>query len=119
MHKWKAMAPADVEGCLADPWRFHDVVFSVPVYRAYLQRNALIHLVFRDTFEGASSQGVKEKIAQAFPQDVTDPSAHLDRQRWEIRPALTPRYGPGFTAYDYDRSSCAPARTGRSPSSSI
>lgn len=100
LKRWKGLPLAERELCLADPWRFHDVAFSVPHHTGYLQRNALLHLVFPDTFEGICSQEAKNKIARVFQAHVTDALAPIDRQLWEIRQALAPEHGPDFTFYD-------------------
>lgn len=99
--EWKTM-PGRYEA-LADPWRFKDMVFSVPHYKAGMQREALLHLVHPDTFERVASRSNKEAIVWYFSY-LTNGSAQedVDRRILEIREKLNPRFGHGFDFYDVE-----------------
>ena len=57
------------------------------------QREALLHLVHPDAFEGIVSTDHKEKIANTFAHLVTDSTEDVDCKLAQIRPALEPQYG--------------------------
>ena len=66
---------------LEDPWTFKDFLMGINFRSAYCfgaspnrsrtQREALLHLVFPDTFEGVVSVDHKELITKAFAGFVT------------------------------------------------
>jgi 5-methylcytosine-specific restriction protein B len=59
LRSWKTLGPDERGRALADPWVFKQAAFAVPVGQAYSQRNALLHLVFPDTFEPILSRDHK------------------------------------------------------------
>jgi 5-methylcytosine-specific restriction protein B len=97
---WKALEPAGRSLMLADPWAFKQFVFSLPITAAYTQREALLHLVFPETFEPITSRDVKALIGQRLRDRVTNPSEDIDRLLAQIREALAPEFGTNFHFYE-------------------
>jgi 5-methylcytosine-specific restriction enzyme B len=97
---WKQLSSEQRAQALTDPWIFRQEVFSVPERRGVNQREILLYLVYPDTFEPMFSRTHKEKIARGFRQFVTDHDAPLNQKIYQIRTALSPRYGQGFHFYD-------------------
>lgn len=62
---WKEASDADRETALSDPWRFREFVYD-KVPDAVMQREALLHLVFPDTFEHALAPDDKAKIVKGI-----------------------------------------------------
>ena len=50
----------------SDPWKFKAVLYAIPPEGGQSQREALLHLVFPETFEDTVSTDSKAKIATAF-----------------------------------------------------
>ncbi len=96
--EWKTMP--NREEALSDPWRFKEIVFSVPHERAGAQCEALLHLVYPDTFEHTVSQRQKRLLAERFSHLTGEDSADLDRRLLEIRGELTATYGENFDFHD-------------------
>ena len=99
---WKRSTAEEREACLADPWRFKDFVWRLPVKKAQPQREALLHLVFPDLFENIVSQNAKKQIASRFPGLLTEPTDDVDRQLVQIRRRLADEHGAAFGFYDKD-----------------
>ena len=87
---------------LGDPWSLKDFVagleFQSRMMRGYVkkpvaQREALLHLVFPDTFEVISSVDIKARIARTFSHLVANPTEDVDRQLQMIRSSLEPGHG--------------------------
>jgi 5-methylcytosine-specific restriction protein B len=95
--EWKTMPGR--EEILSDPWRFKELVFSVPHERAGIQREALLHLVHPDTFERSVSGDHKQKIAKHFSYLTSEGTEDIDRRILEIREGLPPEYGKDFDFY--------------------
>ena len=104
IEQWKEQELDEQNRLFADPWAFKDFVtrlrFQGALLRDYAntpsaQRQALLHLVFPDTFEAIVSANHKEKIAKTFASLVTQPTDDVDRQLAQIRPALEAQYGSG------------------------
>jgi 5-methylcytosine-specific restriction enzyme B len=100
--EWKRLPGEERTAMLEDPWEFARFVADVRSERADMQRSALLHLVFPDSFEPIVSPGVKAKIAIAFSSYVQDPEAPIDRRLADIRTALEPEHGPGFDYWQAD-----------------
>ncbi len=96
--EWKTMP--EREEVLSDPWRFKSIVFSVPHYKAGVQREALLHLVYPDTFERIVSQDHKRDVAKHFSYLTSDDTQDVDRRILGIREELAPKYGDDFDFYD-------------------
>ncbi|HEY6322734.1 MAG TPA: AAA family ATPase [Thermoanaerobaculia bacterium] len=97
---WKRLPQTAREALLADPWQFKEMVWGVPLRAARSQREALIHLVFPDTFEDIVSQKAKRQIADRFRDLVATPVEDVDRQLEQIRRRLADAHGAGFSFYD-------------------
>ena len=104
---WKEQGPDEWDRLLANPWEFKEFVMRLN-FRSVLmqsspktrtQREAMLHLVFPDTFEPTVSVDHKERIAKAFAQFVTGPEEDVDRKLEQIRPGLEAQYGS--SNYDY------------------
>lgn len=98
-----ANATVPQQAMLDDPWAFKAFLFSITIHAAYSQREALLHLVFPDTFEDIISRDHKRRIAEAFRKDLPDPEEDVDRALLSIRRSLQEQhggyinfYGPGF-----------------------
>ena len=102
LRHWKGISGEDRAAALHDPWELERIVDSVPAHSGYMQREALLHLVYPDTFESIVSQGQKNQIAQRFHNLVKNSGASDNRQIFEIREALVPQYGEDFNFYDDD-----------------
>ena len=110
--RWKLQGPPDQGQLLKDPWAFKqflqfeptsklfDEVVGDGTYRA--QREALLHLVFPDTFEAIVSINHKSLISQAFPDLVTEPTEDVDRTLQQIRRHLELKQRRHFNFYDGD-----------------
>ena len=46
---WKALDAGKQRKYLSDPWAFKEFVMDVPIKGAYMQRDALLHLIYPDT----------------------------------------------------------------------
>ncbi len=108
VEQWKEQSPEERNRLLSDAWAFKDFVIGIN-FRSILlqgapnrprtQREALLHLVFPDTFEAIVSANHKRQIAKAFSNFVTQPTDDIDRQLEQIRAALEPTYGEGNFFY--------------------
>ena len=104
---WKEQGPDEWDRLLANPWEFKEFVMRLNFRSVLLQsspktrtqREAMLHLVFPDTFEPTVSVDHKERIARAFAQFVTGPEEDVDRKLEQIRPGLEAQYGS--SNYDY------------------
>ena len=89
------------ESLLADPWSFKEFVELVPQRAAYVQRQALLYLVFPETFEDMVSRDQKSLIVESFADSVAgDLPDDTDRALADIREQLATEYGPEFAFYD-------------------
>ncbi len=94
---------------LDDPWEFKNFLINIPLESQLfrnggnqhsLQREAILHLVFPDTFEAITSLHAKEKIANTFADYVKEPTDDVDRKLEQIRKGLAPEHGNDFNFYD-------------------
>ena len=99
VQRWKVLSGDQRQNLLGDPWQFKEMLWGVPVDSAYMQRNALLHLVHPDTFEPISTDQAKRRVAKSFSQHISTPTDDVDRQLVQIRAALTPEYGPDFDVW--------------------
>ena len=109
--RWKEQAGEERERCLRDPWAFKDFVTGIN-FRSILlrgrpnaaasQREAVLHLVHPDAFEGTVSVEQKEEIAgtRAFAHFVTEETADVDRRLAQIRRGLEAGLGRDVDFYD-------------------
>ena len=134
--QWKGQVAEKQHLQLTDPWAFKSFVttldprsqlFRVSATSHRPQREALLHLVFPDTFEGIVSIGDKNEIARAdsFAKYITEPSEDVDRKIQQIRQGLEDEHAKDINFYDrgaiqsqWDSSSHPPpAETQDSPAS--
>ncbi len=109
--QWKNLEQDESNRLLDDPWAFKDFVSGIDsraellkekptAHRAQLQ--ALIHLIFPDTFEGIVSVGDKEKIAKApsYASYIIDLTDDTDQKIAQIRAGLERKLGQDFDFYN-------------------
>jgi len=87
------------EETLSDPWKFKSVITSFPAPGAQTQQQALLHLLFPETFEPIISIEDKRRVVSRFSEFVNPETTDIDRQIAEIRHELSEAYGPGFGFY--------------------
>ena len=110
---WKQLEQDERNRLLDDPWAFKDFVSGMDprgelfkekptAHRAQLQ--ALLHLVFPDTFEGIVSVRHKRAIARtdAYVTYINDSTDDTDRKIAQIRAGLEQILGRDFDFYDRD-----------------
>ena len=104
VEQWKERESDEQRRLLANPWEFKDFIKRLDLRSALLQgyphiprtqREALLHLVFPDTFEAMVSADHKDSIAKAFAKFVIVPEEDVDRKLQQIRPALEGQHGSG------------------------
>ena len=102
VEEWKKNAAHVQSDLLDDAWVFRDFLNAIklgsPLFvnhqnTPYAQREAVLHLVFPDTFEPIVSVKDKEKIAESFANYVTAPAENVDRRLEQIRPRIEAQYG--------------------------
>lgn len=106
---WKDMSEAERERLLADPWAFKTLVFSVPIKSAYAQREALLHLVFPDTFEAIVSREHKQRFVREWAAYLPQPEPDVDRALLAIRREYQRRHGDPLNFYHLDRTKSLPS----------
>ena len=113
VEQWKSESSGKQDLMLKDPWAFKDFVMSVSLNSLLLsnnpnwtniQRNALLHLVHPDTFEGIVSVQHKRSISEAaaFVQYIPEDTKDTDRRIQQIRQGLEAEKGADFYNF-YDR----------------
>jgi hypothetical protein len=85
---------------LSDPWEFRALVYEAPAKGAPSQRDSILHLLFPEHYETIASMDAKNEILACWPDLVGDTDANVDRQLYEVRQALTPKYGKDFDFWD-------------------
>ena len=111
--QWKTLEPSERNGLLDDPRDFKNFVMGMKPDSLLLrenkdtpqaQREALLHLVHPDAFEGTVSINHKKKIAgaEAFAHFVTEEIPDVDRKLAEIRRGLEAGLDRDFGFYDSD-----------------
>lgn len=95
---WSGLSEQKQAELLGDPWAFKAMLVELPQRRANSQRNAVLFLLFPDTFEDISSTAHKKRIIAGFQDDAGE-SPDLDRQLLAARASLTGRFGPDFSWY--------------------
>ena len=108
VERWKEKGPVEQHRLLDHPWDFRDFAVRLDFRSELLkgapnrprtQREALLHLVFPDTFEPIVSVDHKANIARSFATLVADPDEDVDRQLAQIRPAIGAEYGYGDISF--------------------
>lgn len=109
--QWNDLPSERREMLLADPWAFKEFAANL-TFRGQLlkerpnpcgaQRQALLHLVHPDYFEGTVSVDQKEAIASApsFAKFLTEDTQDIDRKLMLIRKGLEEKLGKDFDFYD-------------------
>ena len=96
---WKELTRERREAALRDPWEFKAVLFGVPMPKgAFIQREALLYLVYPAAFESIVSRAHKEAIAKAFGIDADEPD--VDRRLAATRAHLEGEHGHAVDWYD-------------------
>ncbi len=109
VQQWKEQDAEEQDRLLADPWGFKNFATEIKFRSSLMQRGggvssaqreALLHLVFPDTFEGIVSIRHKETIADRFAELIMDePADDIDRRLAQIRPAFEANYGVEDSSY--------------------
>ena len=99
--KWTNLGDERRSELLADPWAMKAFVADVPGERDQSQRNALLFLLFPETFEDITSDDHKRRILEAHA-DVAGDDPDLDRRLLSARQALEKRYGVDLNWYSSD-----------------
>ena len=98
---WKMLDDGDRDRIVTDPWAMQSFIGErIPGSSDGLQRNALLHLFFPETFETVMVRKHKEKIAKTFAHRVPEPADDIDRMLLQIREVLSEEYGESFGFYD-------------------
>jgi 5-methylcytosine-specific restriction enzyme B len=97
--RWKALAADKRHHFLSDPWAFKAFANDQESFRAGLQREAMLHLLFPDEFEPIISKPHKDQIVKTFEDLLTEPTDDVDRSLLQLRGRLTERFGPDFHFY--------------------
>ncbi len=104
VEEWKKNAAHVQSDLLDDAWVFRDFLNAIklgsPLFvnhpnAPHAQREAVLHLVFPDTFEPIVSVGHKGKIVKTFANPATQPTDDVDRQLAQIRAELEAKFGIG------------------------
>jgi 5-methylcytosine-specific restriction protein B len=118
---WKRLFPNVQSNLLKDPWAFKQFVFSQPIFQAYVQREALLHLVHPDTFEPIVSREDKNKFAQQYKHYATNDANDVDELLFSIQQGYQQQFNRPLNYYNpEDTSVSAPihaARMNQLPSS--
>ncbi len=102
VEQWKDQELSERNDLLHNPWGFSDFVQSLKLPGAPAQREALLHLVFPDTFEAIVSMNHKHKIAETFVDRVTQPADDVNRKLAQIRNSFEAELGRDFDFYEQD-----------------
>ena len=111
--QWKEQAPEERQQLLDDPWAFKEFAEQVELRGAMFregpnshraQLEAILHLVFPESFEGTVSVDHKERIASAvdFASFFTESTQDIDHKLAQIRRGLEAKLGRDFDFYDED-----------------
>jgi 5-methylcytosine-specific restriction enzyme B len=100
--RWKALAPTARGELLEEPFEMKEFLRAIPVVKAQAMREALLHLLFPDTFERIISKDQKKQIVRAWPQYVPANETDVDRKILAIRGALQNSLGRPIDFYDKD-----------------
>ena len=108
VEQWKEQSN-ECTHLLDNPWEFKNFLNNITPRsrllskggnRYRMQREAILHLVFPDTFESIISVDAKEKIAGVFAEFVKEPTNDVDRKIEQIRKGLAPERGNNFDFYE-------------------
>ncbi len=102
---WKRQPANRQSLALDDPWTFKDEFKSVVVPRAGLQAEAVLHLIYPDTFEPIVSRNQKMSLQKSYETLLKSPTGDIDRDLLDIRRRLSGQaehYKDGFDFYSDD-----------------
>ena len=113
VEQWKEQDFETSRRMLEDPWIFKDFITAMRCTSVLLrdsqntpraQREALLHLVHPDAFEGTVTTWQKERFAnaKAFAHFVSEQTHDADRKLVQIRLGLEAELGRDFDFYDAD-----------------
>lgn len=88
------------EAILDEPFSFKAWLFECEHDGAHAQREALLHLLFPDTFEPIVSPRVKQRVVETFAGCVPDGTDDVDEALLAIRAELAGQQPAGFTFAD-------------------
>lgn len=97
---WLRLPRDEREDRLGDGFAFKAWLFACEHDGAHAQREALLHLLFPETFEAVVSPAVKRRIVEAFAPHVPGGVDDVDRALLAVRAALTAHHPPGFAFAD-------------------
>ena len=97
--QWKEKSSGEHERLLGDPYEFKKFAYDVERSNRAL-REALLHLVFPDTFEAIVNVDHKRMIANTFSHFVEQKTGDVDRALKQIRPRLEAEHGVGIHLYE-------------------
>jgi AAA domain (dynein-related subfamily) len=99
---WQELSAGERTALLNDPWRFAQDVRAIEFERGAFQpmQEAWLYMVFPDNFENISSRANKRQIRDTFADRLqSGRGGNVDLDLFEIRKALTDKYGEGFHFY--------------------
>ena len=109
--QWKEKGADEQSRLIANPWAFKDLVMGINFRSDLLRRRpkspraqqeALLHLVFPDTFEPIVSINHKNLIVKSFARYIQDSTDDIDRKLQQIRLGLEARHGSRLHFYQSD-----------------
>lgn len=80
-----ALSDDERRAAVDDPWRFRELLKSVPLESGYGQRAALLHLMFPDTFESIVASHDKGRILDFFTDRLPERTGDDDRDMLALR----------------------------------
>lgn len=98
VQRLKELAPGERERLLDDPWAFKDMLFAIPIAKAFIQREALLHIVHPDVFERIVSRQHKAQIAEQLGKGLS--ATDVDVRMRQIRDTLTRQLRRHFHFYE-------------------
>jgi len=97
---WHALPETDRIAHLSDPWAFKGFVFGIDAPKSRAQQNALLHLVFPETFEPIVSRTHKKRIVEALRARAgRSVDEDLDRALLQVRAAVASQFPDSFSWY--------------------
>jgi len=94
-----ALSDEERQAATSDPWRFRDLLQTIPLASGYGQRAALLHLMFPDTFESIVASHDKGRILDFYADRLKSRTGDDDRDMLALRAALTEGHGEPYYFY--------------------
>lgn len=94
-----ALSDEQRQSATSDPWRFRELLLTVPLASGYGQRAALLHLMFPDTFESIVSSHDKGRILDFYADRLPSRTGDDDRDMLALRAALGQERGEPYFFY--------------------